>query len=405
MNTTATQHSGREPSGSNAPRTLPDHVVEEARAAPLRGYLDRLSLALKRAGGELVGPCPACGGNDRFSINTDKNIYNCRGCGGGDGIGLVQKALGVDFVSAVEFITGQNAREHVIDPAELDRRKEQQRASAAKQSRIEERRREEARRDGYRIWKESKPPQGTLVEDYLRLRGIGGGVITQVLESKQVRFHPHTPYWGDVGEGKKELFCGPAMVSAVLRRDGTFGAAHRTWLDLSQPKGKPVVLGKDGKPLSMKLGRGAKQGGAIRLLHQDAKALPQIMVMGEGIETTLSAAARALELFGNGDTGVAAWCGVDLGNMGGKALSRQHQDQPGEDPRCWICPSPVQHLIYLGDDGPDHKPTRNKLTRGLRRHKRRHKAYRLDLETRIEWAGPGMDFNDLISGTGRPSDD
>lgn len=382
------------PSATDRPRTLDDRLVDLARDTPIAEVAEQLHLSLKKAGGDLKGPCPACGGDDRFAITPAKNVYVCRHCGGGDGIGLVQKALSCDFVSAVEFITGQDARAPIIDPAELDRRKQAARAKAAERERIAGHKREKARRDGYEIWKKGRPPAGTLVEDYLRLRGIEAPIIAKVLASRQVRFLPHTAYWGDVGDGNKELFSGPAMVCAVLRADGSFGAAHRTWIDLNKPKGRPVVLDKEGDPLSMKLGRGAKQGAAIRLLHQDRNTLPSVMVVGEGIETTLSAAARAETIWGEGQ--VAAWCAVDRGNMAGRILSRERQDQPGDDPLCWVCPSQVRHLIYLGDDGPEHKITRNCLTRGLLRHKRRHAAYRLDLKTQISWAGDGKDFNDLV---------
>jgi hypothetical protein len=40
---------------------------------------------------EFAGPCPKCGGRDRFSINTKKGVFNCRGCGvGGDAVDLVR---------------------------------------------------------------------------------------------------------------------------------------------------------------------------------------------------------------------------------------------------------------------------------------------------------------------------
>jgi putative DNA primase/helicase len=43
---------------------------------------------------------------DRFSINTQKQVFNCRGCGkGGDVIDLVQHIDGVDFVTACTTLT------------------------------------------------------------------------------------------------------------------------------------------------------------------------------------------------------------------------------------------------------------------------------------------------------------
>ena len=37
-------------------------------------------LNLKRIGQELVGPCPNCGGTDRFAVHTQKKVLNCRQC-------------------------------------------------------------------------------------------------------------------------------------------------------------------------------------------------------------------------------------------------------------------------------------------------------------------------------------
>ena len=55
------------------------------------------------AADEYAGPCPVCDGRDRFSINTKKQVFNCRGCGSkGDVIALVQFLDGIDFRTAVE---------------------------------------------------------------------------------------------------------------------------------------------------------------------------------------------------------------------------------------------------------------------------------------------------------------
>lgn len=62
---------------------LPDEWVEKAKQA------DVLRLALEYGATltpgarspnsrEHYGPCPACGGTDRFSVNTHKNVFNCR---------------------------------------------------------------------------------------------------------------------------------------------------------------------------------------------------------------------------------------------------------------------------------------------------------------------------------------
>jgi hypothetical protein len=62
----------------------------------LKGRIDR------------CGPCPVCGGVDRFSINIKKQVWNCRGCDrGGDVIDLVKHLDHCDFVSACGTLTGE----------------------------------------------------------------------------------------------------------------------------------------------------------------------------------------------------------------------------------------------------------------------------------------------------------
>jgi putative DNA primase/helicase len=68
--------------------------VVEARGIKLRGRVER------------VGPCPVCGGVDRFSINTKKRCFNCRGYGGGDVIALIQHLDNCNFAEAVETLAG-----------------------------------------------------------------------------------------------------------------------------------------------------------------------------------------------------------------------------------------------------------------------------------------------------------
>ena len=55
------------------------------------------SLRLKKA-----GPCPACGGRDRFTFDNRKlrGDFICRGCGAGDGFGLLMRVYGWGFSEA-----------------------------------------------------------------------------------------------------------------------------------------------------------------------------------------------------------------------------------------------------------------------------------------------------------------
>jgi hypothetical protein len=61
-----------------------DSAIERAREADILNLVERLGAKLKRVGAsEYVGPCPVCGGRDRFGVNIKKRLWNCRGCGKG----------------------------------------------------------------------------------------------------------------------------------------------------------------------------------------------------------------------------------------------------------------------------------------------------------------------------------
>ena len=103
-----------------------DAWVQCARAVPIEREIDRRRVKL-RGENERVGPCPRCGGDNRFSINIKKRVWNCRGCGiGGDVIKLVEHLDDCDFKTACTTLVGEpppkakaNGKDH--DAAETRR--------------------------------------------------------------------------------------------------------------------------------------------------------------------------------------------------------------------------------------------------------------------------------------------
>ena len=84
-------------------------LIDRARAIPIESVCEWRGVRFGGRGGrvERVGPCPVCGGRDRFSINTRKACFNCRGCGAhGNVIALVMFLDGCDFKTAIERLTG-----------------------------------------------------------------------------------------------------------------------------------------------------------------------------------------------------------------------------------------------------------------------------------------------------------
>ena len=74
-----------------------------------------------------------------------------------------------------------------------------------------------------RLFAMSQPIPGTVVETYLRNRGI-----TDLPGTGTLRFHPRCYYRPDA-YGPTETW--PAMIAAVTDLDGKITGAHRTWLD------------------------------------------------------------------------------------------------------------------------------------------------------------------------------
>ncbi len=118
-----------------------------------------------------------------------------------------------------------------------------------------------------RLFAMSQPISGTLVEAFLRKRGI-----TALHETGILRFHPRCYYRPDE-HGPTETW--PAMIAAVTDLAGKLTGAHRTWLAPDGSGKAPVDPPR--KAMGDLLGHAVRFGDA-----QD------VMAAGEGIETILS---------------------------------------------------------------------------------------------------------------------
>src|SRR5262249_11173273 len=106
---------GPAPQFTEAPPVAPngcDDLRLRARSVLIEDEIEARGIELEEHGAaERVGPCPLCGGEDRFSINTENKVFNCRGCQkGGDVIDLVEHLDDVDFVAACQMLTGELER-------------------------------------------------------------------------------------------------------------------------------------------------------------------------------------------------------------------------------------------------------------------------------------------------------
>jgi hypothetical protein len=113
----------------------------------------------------------------------------------------------------------------------------------------------------------SQPIAGTVVETYLRGRGI-----TNLDGIDSLRSHPRCYYRPDAG-APTEIW--PAMIAAVTDLQGHITGAHRTWLDQSGRDKAPVDTPR--RAIGHLLGHAVRFGPA-----------GDVMAAGEGIETILS---------------------------------------------------------------------------------------------------------------------
>jgi hypothetical protein len=118
-----------------------------------------------------------------------------------------------------------------------------------------------------RLFAMSQPIARTLVETYLRNRGI-----TALHEASALRFHPRCYYRPD-DHSPTETW--PAMIARVTNLDDRITGAHRTWLDPSGRGKAPID--------TPRRAMGDLLGNAVRF-----GVANDVLAAGEGIETMLS---------------------------------------------------------------------------------------------------------------------
>lgn len=237
------------------------NAISAAQIVRIEDEISRRGIRLRGAV-ERVGPCPVCGGSDRFAINIRKQIWNCRRCQrGGDIISFVQLVDGCSFAEAVATLAGETPRPQIVANKPVPKTGDDDAERTAR---------------ALAIWREAEDPRGTLVETYFHHRGLD---MPEEAAGEAIRFHPRCPFNGAQV---------PAMVALV--RDVVTNepkAIHRTALDANGCKAS--VDGND------RLSLGPVGGGAVKLTPDENVTL--CLGIGEGIESTLS--MRLAREFGN----------------------------------------------------------------------------------------------------------
>jgi hypothetical protein len=334
--------------------------VQRARDADILDVASMLGANLRKSGsGEMVGPCPSCGGEDRFQAKPSKGVFLCRGSGvGGDGIAMVQHVRGLAFVPACELILNEPAPRSKGDApatpvdheaARLSHDMQRDKEISRFQKDAEDRAKKQKR--AQEVFDSAQPISGTLGARYLEARGL------KPLKEQAafLRFLPAHPYYHgeDENGGPRKMGDWPAIVALMRDKTGTGTGLHCTYLD---PKffGKIAVDDPDtaGKKLNPRKMYGTK---GLILLSQPRP----IMAIGEGIETVLS----WYELNQHFDGAIAA--AGDLGNISGGATgtiphpAQRKRIVPNGIPdmarpgMLAALPDDVREVILLGDADAD----------------------------------------------------
>lgn len=186
------------------------------------------------------------------------------------------------------------------------------------------------------LWAEGRPITGTLSETHLRRRGV-------VSASPALRHHPGAPAAAYSARGLRR----PALLAAITAPVGEVTGVEVTYL---APDGKRAHMSLARKTIGVR-----PPGSAVRL---DPPA-PRMLV-GEGLATCLSAAARF---------GLPAWALLSTGNL-----------------RAWRPPPGVAFVVIAADRGRDGERSALVLAATLRA---------MGVRGAIRWPpGPFGDWNE-----------
>ena len=404
--------------------TVTDLFIEEAREVTVTEAA--LSLGLHVTSKNYAGPCPSCGGTDRFSINPRLQAFNCRQCGGKgrDGIALMALAGGHDLSARSGLLSACADALGKPVPDEQERETDEERA--ARLERIAERKRRneeraaqnEEQQNAFRereinqargIYLGAAEDVDGVVSSYLNLR-TGFTPAPEVFAN--LRFAARLTYWhGKDDRGyAAERYCGPAMVAPIVNLDHRIIGCHQTWIDLDRdPKFRPDLgLDDKGQPLPTKKMRGVKKGGLIPLF---GLITSKRWVGGEGIEIGIAIAGA--EGF-RADTFYFA--AGDIGNLSGPAEASSNFKHPtlkkadvrgreraviiqGPEPRAdqgpddaMQVPEHVESVVLLADGDSEIVFTAAAMARAEKRLAREGRRV-----TTI-WPPEGRDFADCMTG-------
>ncbi len=220
------------------------------------------------------GPCPICGGKDRFRFDDKGGTgsFFCNHCGAGDGIRFLRIFHNCDFRTAIEMVErtlGVNIDARYSIPKKSSPYLSN--ISLKNSDYITSDQIEKRRYKLNKTWSTaSSITTGDAVQCYLWARGICLNLFPATL-----RYHPALPYYED----KKLIGKFTAMVGLVTDYQNEVVNIHRTFLENSC---KANV--SNAKKLMPPIRPNATIGGSIKLYEPENG----ILAVSEGIENALA---------------------------------------------------------------------------------------------------------------------
>ncbi|WP_265433995.1 primase-helicase zinc-binding domain-containing protein [Aeromonas salmonicida] len=235
------------------------------------------------------GPCPACGGKDRFRLDDKggRGTWICSQCGAGDGLDLIRRVTGKLPKDAAELVAGVLGFSHVvISGADREQLQQQQRAQADAEQQQQQIKRQKAARRAADILRDCKPGQSPYLT-HKRLSWPSG-----LLNSTLIR----------VGE---EAFPAGSLVVPLYNETGELVNVQ--------------LIRHDG--VRHYLAGGQKQAACHRIPGS------AVVAVCEGYATGLSVHLA---------TGATVYCAMDAGNLLAIAQVVRGMDDPLQPCRLWL---------------------------------------------------------------------